>query len=487
MADLEPAEDPRRGPERLRRVRETLNAHGQGHLLRFHEDLSEAERAGLLRQIESIDFEWLAPLIDRYVRREPVVEIPSEIQPPEILPARPKDGAAARLYDRARQRGVEMIAAGKVAAFVVAGGQGTRLGYAGPKGCIEATPVTRKPLFQVLAEQILTAGARGRRPVPWYIMTSPVNDVATRAFFRQQDYFGLRERDVLFLTQGTMPAIGFDGTLLLAGKGEIALGPNGHGGSLTALRDSGALSDMADRGVEAISYFQVDNPLVRCIDPLFVGLHAVREAGMSAKCLPKRHPLEKLGNFCVVDGRVHVIEYSDLPDELAHATTEDGHLRFGAGSIAIHVLSRSFVEQITADGKTRLPFHRAEKKVPCVDDAGRVVVPDEPNAVKLEMFVFDAMGLAANPVILETTRGEEFSPIKNAEGEDSLATSLHDQVRRSAAWLESAGVAVPRDADGQVAAAIEISPLLADSAEQLREKIAADLKISPGQSLYLGE
>jgi UDP-N-acetylglucosamine/UDP-N-acetylgalactosamine diphosphorylase len=244
---------------------------------------------------------------------------------------------------------------------------------------------------------------------------------------------------------------------------------------------------MAARGVELISYFQVDNPLVRCIDPLFLGLHDLQGAEMSAKCLPKRSPTEKLGNFCLVDGKVTVIEYSDLPAELACATTEDGRLRFSAGSIAIHVLSRSFVERLTEGGSGPLPYHRAEKIVPYVNDAGELVQPAEPNAVKLEMFVFDAMPLAERCAILETERSEEFSPIKNAEGEDSLASSLRDQVRRAAVWLEDAGIAVPRDADGQVAAAIEISPLLADCAEELAKKASPDLKIRPGQSVYLGE
>ena len=215
---------------------------------------------------------------------------------------------------------------------------------------------------------------------------------------------------------------------------------------------------MARRGVELISYFQIDNPLVRCLDPLFLGLHDLRKAEMSAKCLPKRDPMEKLGNFCVVDGKVTVIEYSDMPEELARACTSDGRLRFSAGSIAIHVLSRSFVERLTADGACRLPLHRANKVVPYIDEAGQIVKSDRPNAAKLEMFVFDAMPLAERCVILETTRREEFSPVKNADGQDSPLTCLHDQVRRAAAWLEAAGIAVPRDADGQVAAAIGSPP-----------------------------
>jgi UDP-N-acetylglucosamine/UDP-N-acetylgalactosamine diphosphorylase len=292
---------------------------------------------------------------------------------------------------------------------------------------------------------------------------------------------------VVFFTQATMPAINFNGHLLLAAKDQIARSPDGHGGSLPALRRSGALDDMARRGVEIVSYFQVDNPLVHCIDPLFIGLHDLQEAEMSSKCVPKRHPLEPLGNFCLIDGKVTVIEYSDMPEQLARATTDDGRLRFAAGSIAIHLLSRGFIERLTAGGDCALPYHRAEKAVPFVDEAGSVVRPEAPNAVKLEMFVFDAMPLAEKVVILETERSEEFSPIKNAEGQDSPATSLHDQVRRAATWLEDAGISVPRDADGQVAAAIEISPLLADGAELLKERIDPHLVIKTGQSVYISD
>jgi len=215
------------------------------------------------------------------------------------------------------------------------------------------------------------------------------------------------------------------------------------------------------------------------------GLHDLRGVEMSAKALPKRDPMEKLGNFCRVDGKATIIEYSDLPEELARATSADGRLRFSAGSIAVHVLGREFVERLTAGGHAQLPFHRAEKKVPYVNDAGQGVSPDGPNAVKLEMFVFDAMPLANDVVILETNRREEFSPIKNAEGPDSLQTSLHDQVRRSAAWLEAVGVSIPRDADGQIAAAIEISPLFADSAEELARGMDAARTIAPGEKVCL--
>ena len=469
----------------LQAVREALSQFGQEHLLRFFDALRPPRQAALLEQLAAIDFPQLRKLIDQYVLGGPESAPGGKIDPLPAVSARDSDPAVQAELQDARRCGDELLKAGKVAAFVVAGGQGTRLGYEGPKGCLEATPVTNKPLFAVFAEQILAASRRHGVAIPWYVMTSPTNDVATQAFFRQHDSFGLNSDDVFFLRQGTMPAIGFDGRLLLASRDRLAVNPDGHGGSLQALRQSGALEDMERRGVELISYFQVDNPLVRCVDPLFLGLHDLRGVEMSAKALPKRDPMEKLGNFCRVDGKATIIEYSDLPEELARATGADGRLRFSAGSIAVHVLGREFVERLTAGGHTQLPFHRAEKKVSCVDDAGEAVSPDEPNAVKLEMFVFDAMPLANDVVILETNRREEFSPIKNAEGPDSLQTSLHDQVRRSAAWLEAAGVTIPRDADGQIASPIEISPLFADSAEELARKMDAAPTIVPGEKVCL--
>jgi UDP-N-acetylglucosamine/UDP-N-acetylgalactosamine diphosphorylase len=466
-------------------IRRMLKAHGQEHLLRFYAELTDPQRKTLLDQLAGVDFPRLAEAIDKYVLRREVVSLPTSIEPPPIVPAQPT-GAMAEECAKARKRGSALLAEGKVAAFVVAGGQGTRLGLNGPKGCFEVTPITHKPLFQVFAQQILAAGQRAKSPVPWYVMTSHANDVDTRAFFRRHNFFGLNPKDVFFFVQGMLPAVSFDGKCLLAGKDKLAMCPDGHGGSLLALRRGGALDDMARRGVELISYFQIDNPLVRCLDPLFLGLHDLRRAEMSAKCLPKRDPMEKLGNFCVVDGKVTVIEYSDMPEDLARACTSDGRLRFSAGSIAIHVLSRSFVERLTAGGDCHLPLHRADKAVSCVDPDGQIVKSDKPNAAKLEMFVFDAMPLAERTVILETTRREEFSPVKNADGQDSALTCLHDQVRRAAAWLEAAGIAVPRDADGQVVAAIEISPLFADSAEELAKKVDRGLAISTGQNVYLG-
>jgi UDP-N-acetylglucosamine/UDP-N-acetylgalactosamine diphosphorylase len=318
-------------------------------------------------------------------------------------------------------------------------------------------------------------------------MTSPANDIATREFFQQRAYFGMKPEDVTFFQQGVMPAFDRNGKILLDDKHRLALAPDGHGGSLLALARTGMLADMAQRGIDYISYFQVDNPLVMCIDPVFVGLHAASGADMSSKALPKADDLERVGNFAMAGTKQVVIEYSDLPSELAHARNADGTRTFDAGSIAIHLLSRAFVQRLTADAASfALPWHTARKKVPYMDQAtGRRVEPGEPNAVKLESFVFDALPLAENPVVMGTSREEEFSPVKNATGVDSVETARRDMSRRAARWLESAGFRVPRNSTGEPDGVFEISPLLAAEGEHLAQCGLRQRTFSRGAEHYL--
>ncbi|HYC99906.1 MAG TPA: UDPGP type 1 family protein, partial [Phycisphaerales bacterium] len=387
-------------------------------------------------------------------------------------------------WDRAayKTKGIELIAAGKVAAFTVAGGQGTRLGYDGPKGCFPGGAVTGKPLFACLAEWIAAAAGRYCRSshcaIPWYIMTSPLNHAATVRFFKENGYFGLKKHDVMFFTQGVMPS--FDmatGKVLLDQRHMPAVSPDGHGGSIKALADSGALADMVRRGIEHLSYTQIDNPLVRVIDPAFIGLHAFAPDSsreMSSKMCPKAGPDEKVGVLCKVGGKTAVVEYSDMPPQLSRATGDDGRLKFEAGNIAVHVIGVEFLKQLAeggADGGVALPYHRAEKRVPFVDLAtGERVEPEKPNAVKLELFVFDALPLAKKSIVLETERVEEFAPIKNAEGADSPESCRRIQTKRATKWLTAIGQGgvVPTDAEGEPECTIEVPPLHAMEADDLR-------------------
>ncbi|UCG33276.1 MAG: UDPGP type 1 family protein [Phycisphaerales bacterium] len=473
--------------QQYERIKARLTGYGQPHLLHFWPELSDTERASLLADIERVAFEPLPKLVETHVRGHPSVHIGGRIEPVDTLPAR-ADGKRAEQYEEARRRGTELICQGRVAVLTVAGGQGTRLGYRGPKGCFEISPVRHKPLFQLFAEAILAARRRYAARLPWYVMTSPGNDVQTQKFFEAHRFFDLPREDVIFFTQGVIPAFSHDGLILLESKHNLVLSPDGHGGTLLALRRSGALQDMKGRGTTVISYFQVDNPLAKPVDPLFLGLHDRARSEMSSKAVSKADDLERVGNFVRLDGKVQVIEYSDLPEELSHRRNDKGLRAFDAGSIAIHALDVAFVERLTADESSfALPWHRADKKVTCVDPhTGKRIEPDEPNAVKLETFIFDAIPLARNPIVCQALRREEFSPVKNATGVDSAETARRDMVLRAARWLEQAGVDVPRLPDGRPNAVIEISPLFALDAEMLAERKSEILPIRPGESTYIG-
>jgi UDP-N-acetylglucosamine/UDP-N-acetylgalactosamine diphosphorylase len=465
-------------------VKNLLERHNQGHVLDFWGQLAGSERRRLLAQIEAVDFSRIGDWAADSVRKSAAPSSGVEFSAADCYGAVPQGSGQEQKYARAREFGRELIAAGKVAAFVVAGGQGTRLGFEGPKGDFAVSPVERKTLFQIFAETISAVSAKYNATCPWYVMTSRLNSRETERIFRRNDYYELARENVFMFEQGTLPNFGLDGRILMADKGEIACSPDGHGGSLKALYESGALHDMKKRGVEFISYFQVDNPLVNIFDPLFIGLHALDEAEMSSKALEKRGPKEKLGNFCIVDAKVKVIEYSDLPDELAERRNADGSLVFGLGSIAIHIINRSLVEKLNAKGFS-LPLHRAEKKIAHIDQRGDLVPPSESDGIKLESFVFDALPLASNSIILETLRSEEFSPIKNAAGLDSAETARRMMAARAASWLEWAGVKVPRKADGTPACLVEIAPGFAVERGDIKAKLEQVPEIKPGDRLYL--
>lgn len=461
---------------RIEETRQRLEAAGQSHLLRFAGELSEAQLDALLKQIEGLDLDGVPALVHEYVLGKPSFDPGSAAiaPPPGYMRGQDWD------IEAYRAAGEDLLRAGKVAAFTVAGGQGSRLGYDGPKGCYPGGAVSGKPLFGCLADWIHAAQDRFGATVPWYIMTSPLNHDATVAFFNEHDHFGLDPANIMFFPQGVLPSFDMaSGKILLASKHEVATNPDGHGGSLRALAQSGALADMKQRGIEHISYVQIDNPLARVVDPVFIGLHAAApdsSGEMSTKVVAKTEPGEKVGVVCTIDGKPGVIEYSDLPEATASQRNPDGTLTLRAGNIALHMLGRAFVERITS-GDLSLPYHRAEKKVPCIDpESGEPIEPSEPNGVKLEMFVFDAIPLCEQSIVYEVERTDEFAPIKNADGNDSPASSARLQTERAASWLEARGVTVPKRADGSPDCVLEVSPRSATRPEELDAKAIESIR-----------
>jgi UDP-N-acetylglucosamine/UDP-N-acetylgalactosamine diphosphorylase len=441
---FEPLEEPMISDE----LRERLKRHGHDYLIAELEKLSAAERANLIREMERIDFAELQSL---YAGREHKDALPERdrIKP---LPQPVIQEAERWEFE---DLGANAVGSGEVAYLVVAGGQGTRLGFDQPKGMFPIGPLSKKSLFQLHAEKILALHRIYGVRVPLLVMTSPATDEATRLYFKRKNYFRLPPQDVWFFCQGTMPALDLaTGRLLREAPGSLALSPNGHGGTITGLFDSGMFERLDQLGIRTIYYFQVDNPLVNLADYIFLGRHLAAEAEVSSKVLPKTDPKERVGNFLLVDERCSMIEYSDLPEEWAHETDEQGQLKFWAANPAIHLFDVKFLQKITAEAD-RLPWHLARKKVPHVDAAGQLIHPEKENALKFERFIFDVLPQAERWTVLSTAREEEFAPVKNKEGVDSPDSARAMMLARSARWLREAGVEVPEGVK------VEISPLFA--------------------------
>lgn len=450
-------------------LRDRLAQQGQDHLLSRSADLARAELDKIVRQIQGIDFDLLKKLHAQSQQHSVELDASSI----EVVDAvgLPRTSVDRQRRARAAAAGLEVLLRGRVAAVLVAGGQGSRLGFDAPKGMFSIGPVTGATLFQIHAEKILARSRQSGHTIPWYIMTSPTNDAQTREFFEAHDYFGLPVDSVKFFTQGTMPAIDqATGRVLLDQNGNVFLSPDGHGGTLTAMRKEGVLDDMARRGCDIVFYFQVDNPFIDVLEPSFLGHHVTEQADVSLKVIRKEHPKEKLGLVVRYNGRPTIIEYSDLPDELAHRRTTEGELEFWTGSIAIHVFRREFLERITRSD-AGLPFHFAKKKVPYLNEAGQWIEPAEPNAVKFERFIFDCLPLAERVAVVETSRVEEYEPVKNSEGEHSPSIVRRAITRKAARWLAQCEIEVPRDTEGHPLFDLEITPLAGLSPDEFLRRL----------------
>ncbi len=449
---------------------QTLEKFGQQHLLKFAGQLTEPQREQLERQIEAIDFEQLASLATGNEAEIDWAAMAAKAdQPKAVRLSRPADQSPAA---EAIQVGAEALKEGKVGTILVAGGQGTRLGFDLPKGMFPIGPVSGRTLFQMHSDRLLGVMKKFGVEIPMYIMTSPATDAATRNYFDENDRCGLPEHLLHIFCQGTMPAVDdTTGKVLLASPHEIAVSPDGHGGLVAALSKQGCLADAKDRGIEYFFYAQVDNPLAQLCDPELIGHHIVAKSQMTTQVVAKRFPTEKVGNVVTIDGKANIIEYSDLPEEAAKLTQPDGSLKFWAGNIAIHVFDLAFLESVVDDA-SGLPFHRAHKPVPFVDEAGEVVKPESANAIKFERFVFDLLPLAENAIVVEGDAAQVFAPVKNADGAEVDTPSLSKKalltLHRN--WLTAAGASVPDDVS------VEIHPCWALDADEVASKVASDLK-----------
>lgn len=492
-------------------LREKLTPFGQEHLLTFWDELSDAERESLRQQIENIDFARLeqlfvhrydppaaAALADR--AEEPIAfklsdlrdyDCSAETTFPQSPAMSVKDPIGGITPLEAVAAGEQYLRDGKIAIVVVAGGQGTRLDFPHAKGIFPIGPLSNATLFQIHIERIRAMQNKYGVRLPFCIQTSPATHQETIDFFKENNNFNLHPDDVLIFCQGTMPSVDFDsGKTLLAGKSQIARSPDGHGGMLEAInspqpdspiplvREKGILTELKSRGIEEIFYFQIDNPIVDICSPEFIGYHVLSGSEFATQVIRKQNPKDRVGNMVMVDGKLYVIEYSDLPDAAGARRKPDGSLAIWAGSIAVHMMNLDLLQK-NASYSNSLPYHLAKKKVPHIvldkeaksDDGtplfGVKVKPESPNAIKYEKFIFDLLPIAKNPIVVEIEEETCFGPLKNhpREAKDTPKTVREHLTGLYKRWLSHLNIEVVDPA------IVEISPLFANSCTELALKL----------------
>ena len=393
--------------ETLEEAKSLLKKYNQEHLLNRYEELEESKKKKLINQILNIDFELINHLYSNTKKEEN--ENNDKIEPMEYLDKN-------KLYDNYKHYeniGREAIQAGKLAAVTMAGGQGTRLGHNGPKGTYDIGLTSHKSLFELLCDSLKEAGKRYGVTIPWFVMTSRENNKETIEFFEKNRNFGYqKDKNLFFFIQGELPMVDTEGKILIGEDGLIKQAADGHGGIYESLVNSKMTDKMRELGVEWVFIGGVDNCLVKMVDPVLMGIAIEKGVTVACKSIVKANPHEKVGVFCKRNGKPGVIEYSEITDQMAEATDENGELLYGESHILCNLFSIDAIERM---GSTPLPYHIAYKKAKYIDKDGNLVVPESPNAYKFEAFLFDAFGEVDDMAILRVKREEEFAPVKNAD------------------------------------------------------------------------
>ena len=391
----------------LGEIKALLKKYNQEQLLNGYENLDEHKKKELLNQIKNIDFELMNSLY--LTTKQEIKHNSDEITPMEYMDK-------YKLYDDYKYYeniGKKAIKDGKLAAVTMAGGQGTRLGHNGPKGTYDIGLNSHKSLFELLCDRLKEEGKKYGVTIPWFIMTSKENNKATVEFFEKHKYFGYeKDKNIFFFIQGELPMMDTEGKILIGEDGLIKLAADGHGGIYESLVKNGMTKKMREMGVEWVFIGGVDNCLVKMVDPVLMGVAIDKQVTVACKSVVKANPKEKVGVFCKRNGKPNVIEYTEITDEMAESTDENGELLYGESHILCNLFSVGAIERM---GANPLPYHVAYKKAKYIDKKGDLVEPESPNAYKFEAFLFDAFGEVDEMAVLRVKREEEFAPVKNAD------------------------------------------------------------------------
>ena len=451
---------------KLNKVNKLLKEYNQQHLLKFYDELNEDDKELLLDEILEIDFELIK---DTYKKIGDVnnSNIKNEFNP---MIAKVLNMYSKEEKENFYNMGIDALKDNKVAVCLVAGGQGTRLGHNGPKGTFNIGLPSNKSLFQIQCERLIYLSKQVGKYIPFYIMTSTENYSDTVNFFKENNYFGYDKDKIMFFKQNNMPAINEEGKICLANKNKINMSANGNGGCFISLKESGALKNMKNQGVEWIFLYGVDNALVKIADPYFIGFTISSNQLAASKVVAKKHATEKVGVLCYKNNKPSIVEYSELPRELSDEIDSNGKIVYSNANILNHLLNIKFIDEIVDKD---LPLHTAHKKIKYINENNEKIEPCKPNGYKFEYFLFDTFELLDDMAVLEVLREEEFAPVKNADGDDSPKTARDLTLNLHKKWLTEAGL----DKNILKNNVIEISPLTSYNGENLnKDDIAIILK-----------
>lgn len=391
-------------------IYDILRQHGQTHIYKYVEALSGDAQNKLLEQIKNIDWSFLD-----YLKLSPHRK-PADIRPISALSI----AEISSDKERYKQSGLQAIRAGRLCLLLLAGGQGTRLGYDKPKGAFNIGIRRELYIFELLIAHTLDVVHMADAWIPMYIMTSDINYHDTVSFFQKHNYFGYNPEYLHFFVQELNPATDFDGKILMSSESSLALSPNGNGGWFSSMQKAGLLENIFKSDLEWINVFAVDNVLQRIADPIFLG--ATIESGKmcGAKVVKKAAPDEKVGAMCLENGKPHIIEYYELSEEMMHLKNADGSLAYGYGVILNYLFPISRLRETL---NTHMPLHIVKKAIPYMDEDGKYIMPDKPNGLKYETLALDLIHEMENCLVFEVDRLHEFAPVKNKTGVDSVDTA----------------------------------------------------------------
>lgn len=392
---------------------EKINQYGQEHLIQFYDELTDTQKRTLEKQLDELDFSY----VDIYKNRDRNESSQNAFYEPLEAMRLEDIEQDSEQFERA---GISALKECKIGAVLLAGGQGTRLGFDKPKGMFNIGINKELYIFERIINNILDVVNKTGCFIPLFIMTSAKNDEETRNFFREKNYFGYDRQYVYFFVQSMAPSIDYNGRFYLEDKDKISLSPNGNGGWFASMVSSGLLSDIKKMGVEWLNVFSVDNVLQRIADPVFVGATIMSGCPSSAKVVKKATPEERVGVMCKKNGKPSIVEYYELTEEMKNARDRHGEPAFNYGVILNYMFR---IKELLAINDNTLLNHMAEKKIPYINEKGEYIVPDTPNGYKFETLILDMINMLDDCLVFEVERKKEFAPVKNKEGADSIDTA----------------------------------------------------------------